>query len=104
VPSAPGESEYLTRRRRIDPLLQAEGGTVIPFAPGTPAATCTAHAVTVYATASGPADYALFGNGRPLAGVEAKRPSLGPQNVLTQAGWGLPPRCSFNSLRPTIPR
>src|SRR5262249_22549924 len=43
------------------------------------------HAVTEYATVNGPADYALFVAGQPLGVVEAKKLTLGPQNVLTQA-------------------
>jgi type I restriction enzyme R subunit len=38
-----------------------------------------------YPTANGPADYALFVDGRILGIVEAKKLSLGPQNVLVQA-------------------
>ena len=36
-------------------------------------------------TTTGPADYALFANGKLIAFVEAKKISLGPQNVLQQA-------------------
>ena len=36
-------------------------------------------------TATGPVDYALFANGKLIAFVEAKKISLAPQNVLSQA-------------------
>jgi type I restriction enzyme R subunit len=43
------------------------------------------HAVTEYPTANGPADYALFVDNQLLGIVEAKKVTLGPQNVLIQA-------------------
>src|SRR5947208_1425520 len=82
---AHAEPEYQTRRQRIDPLLEAQGWTIVPFDPARPVSAYTRHAVTEYPTAAGPADYALFVTGRPLGIVEAKKVSLGPQNVLTQA-------------------
>src|SRR6185369_13709677 len=42
-------------------------------------------AIEEYETESGPADYALCVDGRIVAVVEAKKLTLGPQNVLTQA-------------------
>ena len=45
----------------------------------------THHAVTEYPTSNGPADYALFVNGRLLGIIEAKKVGVGPQNVLEQA-------------------
>jgi type I restriction enzyme R subunit len=85
MPPALDESEYRTRRKRIDPLLRAQGWSIVPFDPATVVARYTSHAVTEHATANGPADYALFVAGQPLGIVEAKKVSLGPQNVLTQA-------------------
>jgi type I restriction enzyme R subunit len=79
------ESEYLTRRKRIDPMLEAQGWTIAPFDPSLPASLYTHHAVTEYPTDNGPADYALFVGGQLLGIVEAKKVSLGPQNALTQA-------------------
>lgn len=79
------EPEYLTRRKRIDPLLKAQGWTIAPFQTGADPALLTKHAVTEFPTANGPADYALFVAGRLLGIVEAKKVSLGPQNVLVQA-------------------
>jgi type I restriction enzyme, R subunit len=43
------------------------------------------HAIEEYPTANGPADYALVVDGQLLGVVEAKKVTLGPQNVLTQA-------------------
>jgi type I restriction enzyme R subunit len=79
------ESESRTRRTRIDPQLAAQGWKIVPFSAATRRASYTHHAVTEYPTASGPADYALFVAGRPFGIVEAKKVTLGPQNVLTQA-------------------
>ena len=75
------ESEWLTRKQRIDPeldrlgwkKLRADGSTARP------------HRVEEYETANGPADYALCVDGQALGIVEAKKLTLGPQNVLTQA-------------------
>ncbi len=79
------ESEGVTRRKRIDPLLSQQGWTIVAYVPGRPTAAYTRHAVTEYPTANGPADYALFVDGILLGIVEAKRLTLGPQNVLIQA-------------------
>jgi type I restriction enzyme R subunit len=79
------ESEARTRRERVDPKLAEQGWKVVPFDPRCPPARYTRHAVAEFPTANGPADYALFVDGQPLGIVEAKRLSLGPQNVLTQA-------------------
>ena len=79
------ESEGVTRRQRIDPLLRRWGWTIERFIPGWPTSAYTHHAVTEYPTANGPADYALFVDGILLGIVEAKRLTLGPQNVLVQA-------------------
>jgi len=80
-----GESEKQTRRQRIDPRLRSQGWKVIPYSPTLSHALCDRVAVEEYPTENGPADYALFVNGRILGIVEAKKLTLGPQNVLTQA-------------------
>lgn len=82
---APDESERETRRKRIDPVLKDAGWTVVPFNPAHSPTRWTRHAVTEFPTANGPADYALFVDGAPLGVVEAKKITLGPQGVLTQA-------------------
>jgi type I restriction enzyme R subunit len=79
------ESEGRTRLRRIDPLLAAQGWTVAPLEPGLTLDRYRAHALTEFPTANGPADYALVTEGQVLGIVEAKKVSLGPQGVLTQA-------------------
>ncbi len=79
------EAEALTRRKRIDPRLTAAGWSVVPFVAGKPLLAYDRCAVTEYPTANGPADYALFCGGVILGIVEAKKVTLGPQNVLTQA-------------------
>ena len=83
--TAHDESEYRTRRKRIDPRLAAAGWTVTAHNPATPLFFYTRHAVTEFPTDNGPADYALFVAGQLLGVIEAKRVTLGPQNVLTQA-------------------
>src|SRR5690349_14100327 len=87
MPPAPhrDEPEYRTRRTRIDPQLAAQRWDIVPFDAATAPALYTNHAVTEYPTANGSADYALFVAGQPLGIVEAKKLTLGPQNVLTQA-------------------
>jgi type I restriction enzyme R subunit len=79
------ESEQQTRRKRIDPLLQQHGWTVEAFDPDRPLDRYEAHALAEFPTANGPADYALVVRGKVLGIVEAKKVSLGPQGVLTQA-------------------
>lgn len=86
-PTSPANSEWLTRRKLIDPRLRAAGWTIVeqgkydPFALGT----YDCCAFVEFPTDHGPADYALCVGGRLLGIVEAKKLSLGPQNVLTQA-------------------
>jgi len=79
------ESERRTRKLRIDPKLQSAGWTVVPYEEGKPLSSYENCAIEEYPTANGPADYALCIDGIVLGVVEAKKLSLGPQNVLTQA-------------------
>jgi type I restriction enzyme R subunit len=79
------ESEATTRRKRIDPALQAQGWDIVPFVEGRPLSAYAQHAIAEYPTENGPADYALVVNGQLLGVVEAKRLAVGPQEVLTQA-------------------
>jgi type I restriction enzyme R subunit len=83
--STSDESERQTRRQRIDPRLRAQGWTVVPFSAISSLASCHKTAIEEYPTENGPADYALCVNGQVLGIVEAKKVTLGPQNVLTQA-------------------
>src|SRR6266704_4052990 len=79
------EREWQTRETRIDWWLEAQGWKVVPFDAARPLAAYRSHAIEEYPTDYGPADYVLVANGRILAVVEAKKLSLGPQNVLLQA-------------------
>ncbi|MFE8949056.1 DEAD/DEAH box helicase family protein [Streptomyces sp. NPDC007856] len=77
------EREAATRKRRIDPKLVAAGWTVTPYQPSSrPPLTA---AVEEWPTEAGPADYALTDDGAIRAVVEAKKVTVGPQGVLTQA-------------------
>jgi len=79
------ERERQTRKSRIDAQLKEWGWEVLPYDPNVPINTYTHHAIEEYPTRSGPCDYALFHQGKIIGIVEAKRLSLGPQNVLVQA-------------------
>lgn len=79
------ESERVTRKKRIDPLLNAAGWSVILFEAGMDLSRFNKFALEEFPTANGPADYALCLDGKIVAVVEAKKVTLGPQNVLTQA-------------------
>ena len=79
------ESERQTRKKRIDPLLKAAGWTVAPYQAGMDLSRFNKYALEEFPTDNGPADYALCVDGKILAVVEAKKVTLGPQNVLTQA-------------------
>ncbi len=75
--------EKATRKALVDKALLAAGwARIVPYRPGKSYDTA---AVEEYETAEGPADYVLFHKGDALAAVEAKKLSLGPQNVLVQA-------------------
>lgn len=79
MPATDANSEWLTRKRRIDPNLDACGW------PKQTRAAAGAYRLEEYDTTAGPADYALCIGADALGIVEAKKLSLGPQNVLTQA-------------------
>jgi hypothetical protein len=79
------QSEWLTRKRRIDPKLKGSGWTIVPFHSTTSANQRGCYAIAEYPTANGPADYALVSDWNVLGIVEAKKLTLGPQGVLTQA-------------------
>jgi type I restriction enzyme R subunit len=78
-------SEWLTRKKLIDGMLTSAGWRVVPFKAGKPVSAYDACAIEEYPTENGPADYALCVGGQILGIVEAKKLSLGPQNVLVQA-------------------
>lgn len=78
-------SEYLTRKRLIDDRLKKAGWDVVPHKESQALSTLNRCAIEEYPTANGPADYALCVDGHILGIVEAKKLTLGPQEVLTQA-------------------
>ena len=84
-PASPANSERLTRWQQIDPKLVAAGWKIVPYEEGKSLVAWDNCAVAEYPTDNGPADYALCVGGKILGIVEAKKLSLGPQNVLTQA-------------------
>lgn len=79
------DSEWLTRKRLIDPKLKAAGWQVVRFSKGESLSAYDCCAIEEFPTDNGPADYALCVCGKILGIVEAKKLTLGPQNVLTQA-------------------
>jgi type I restriction enzyme, R subunit len=79
------ESEKITRKKRIDPRLVKLGWTVMPYVLGLNTSGLQAHAIEEYPTASGPADYALFVEGRLIGILEAKKVTVATINTLEQA-------------------
>jgi type I restriction enzyme R subunit len=79
------ESEKRTRKNRIDPRLKNADWDIAPFSPSKPLSWYQETGIEEYPTTDGPADYGLCVDGRILGIVEAKKLTLGPQNVLTQA-------------------
>jgi type I restriction enzyme R subunit len=78
------ESEKVTRKTRIDPLLQKAGWKIVTYNVSVPLSSLDYCAVTEYPTDNGPADYALVASGKIIALVEAKKVGNNPQEVLTQ--------------------
>lgn len=79
------ESEWRTRKTRVDRRLREAGWTPTQVREGRPLVEYGAAAIEEFPTSSGPADYLLASRGSPLAVVEAKKVSLGPHNALSQA-------------------
>jgi len=81
------EPEKVTRKKRIDTRLTSAllNWKIIPWKDGLDTSELEANAVEEYPTASGPADYALFVQGKLLGIIEAKRLAVGAENVLEQA-------------------
>ena len=79
------ESEAENRFRRINPRLKAADWKIAKFTSEAAARQLAATAVEEYPTASGPVDYALADGGTIRAVVEAKKLTVGPKGVLTQA-------------------
>src|SRR5271155_1572102 len=85
MPATPNTSEYLTRKQIVDSRLKAAGWNVCRLDPDRPPAAFDRCAIEEFPTESGPADYALCVGGQILGVVEAKKLTLGPQEVLPQA-------------------
>jgi type I restriction enzyme, R subunit len=81
----PTEAEWLTRKSRIDARLKKTGWRLVRFSPDLNLKSLDKTAVEELPTANGPADYALFVDGRLLGIIEAKKVTVNPQNVLEQA-------------------
>jgi len=81
------ELEWQTRRNRINKRLKAlkPAWKIVKYSDELDNSALNCHAVEEYPTAKGPADYALFVNGKLLGIIEAKKLAVGPQNVLEQA-------------------
>lgn len=81
------ESESVTRKKRIDTRLSSSlvNWIIIPFKEDLDTSKLECHAVEEYQTETGPADYALFVNGKLLGIIEAKKIAVGAENVLEQA-------------------
>jgi len=81
-------SEFLTRKQLVDRHIKDAGWSIIrqkDFDAQKPLTAYSRCAIEEYPTDNGPADFALSVNGHILGVVEAKKVSLGPQNVLIQA-------------------
>src|SRR5438132_171695 len=86
--NSPQFSEKLTRKQLIDRGLTDAGWRIIlekDFDASKPLRAYDRCAIEEYPTDRGPADYALCADGKILGVVEAKKLTLGPQNVLSQA-------------------
>ena len=81
------ESEWVTRKKRIDNKLKAMNPAweIIRYKDGLELSRLNRHAVEEFPTDNGPADYALFVDGQLLGIIEAKKVTVNPQNVLEQA-------------------
>ncbi|HEY7392207.1 MAG TPA: DEAD/DEAH box helicase family protein [Bryobacteraceae bacterium] len=81
-------SEHVTRKKLIDKRLTDSGWQIVlqhKFDAAKPLISYNRCAIEEYPTNNGPADYALSLNGHIVGVVEAKKLTLGPQNVLLQA-------------------
>lgn len=81
------ELEWQTRRDRINKKLKALSPVwnIIKYSDGLDTAALFCHAIEEYPTANGPADYALFVQGKLLGIIETKKVGVGAYNALEQA-------------------
>jgi len=82
----PDEREWQTRRDRINKKLKSllPAWNIVKYKDGMDVSSLICHAVEEYPTANGPADYALFIQGRLLGLIEAKKVGVGAYNALEQ--------------------
>ena len=93
MPPKDYERERQTRKQRIDPKLEQAGWSVVRLTSDNVHQYQLA-AVEEFPTRQPAMHYALCDGGTALGVVEAKKVTLGPQNVLTQAqrySWALMP-------------
>src|SRR5438046_963967 len=83
--TSPAKSEFVTRKEIVDRRLKVADWKIVRFDAAKPLSAYERCAIEEYPTENGPADYALCGGGKILGIVEAKKLTLGPQNVLSQA-------------------
>ena len=81
----PAKSEFVTRKEIVDRRLRTAGWKIVRFDADKALGRYERCAIEEYPTENGPADYALCVGGKILGIVEAKKLTLGPQNVLMQA-------------------
>jgi len=81
------ELEWQTRRERINKKLKALSLAckIVKHSEKLNPNKLVHHAVKEYPIAKGPADYALFVNGKLLGIIETKKVTVGPKNFLEQA-------------------
>src|ERR1700680_4416937 len=81
----PAKSEFVTRKQIVERRLRDAGWKIVRFDESRTLGSYERCAIEEYPTENGPADYALCVGGKILGIVEAKKLTLGPQNVLMQA-------------------
>ena len=79
------KSEHWTRKELVDQKLKASGWKIAPYDSQKKLDSYSHSAIEEFPTENGPADYALAVDGKILGIVEAKKVTLGPQEVLPQA-------------------
>src|SRR5439155_21049730 len=79
------KSERWTRKELVDQKLKVSGWKIVSFDPHKHISSYSRCAVEELPTENGPVDYALFVDWKTLGIVEAKKLTLGPQEVLLQA-------------------
>ena len=78
-------NESQTRKQLIDPMLVAAGWNIVSYDKTKELIDYNTCAIREYPTEFGPADYVLCVDSQIIGIVEAKKLTLGPQSVLTQA-------------------